>query len=83
MYTGQSLLVTGGAGFIGSHLVDRLVGESPRNLVVVDNLFLGRRENLANAMKRMPNLKIRKMNNAGIRIPSSIINIKGAPVGYS
>jgi UDP-glucose 4-epimerase len=38
-------LVTGGAGFIGSHLVRRLVGE--RNAVtVVDDLSTGRRENL-------------------------------------
>lgn len=43
-------LVTGGAGFVGSHLVDRLVAEC--NLVtVIDDLSTGRRENLANAEK--------------------------------
>jgi UDP-glucose 4-epimerase len=39
------ILVTGGAGFIGSHLVDRLVGEGYR-VRVVDNLSSGRVENL-------------------------------------
>jgi len=39
-------LVTGGAGFIGSHLVDRLVAEGWR-VRVVDNLSSGRLENLA------------------------------------
>ena len=39
------VLVTGGAGFIGSHLVDRLVGEGYR-VRVVDNLSSGRVENL-------------------------------------
>jgi len=39
-------LVTGGAGFIGSHLVDRLVTDG-HEVVVVDNLATGRRENLA------------------------------------
>jgi UDP-glucose 4-epimerase len=46
---GQGILVTGGAGFIGSHLVDRLLGDGAREVVVIDNLFLGRRENLQQA----------------------------------
>jgi len=39
------ILVTGGAGFIASHLVDRLIAEGHR-VVVVDNLSAGRRENV-------------------------------------
>ena len=49
---GKSVLVTGGAGFIGSHLVDRLIDESPSRLTVVDNLFLGREKNLDEARAR-------------------------------
>ena len=54
---GKSVMVTGGAGFIGSHLTDRLVAEAPANLVVVDNLFLGKEENLAEARERFPDLR--------------------------
>ncbi len=41
-------LVTGGAGFIGSHLVERLL-EMGHDVVVLDDLSTGRRENLAEA----------------------------------
>lgn len=42
-------LVTGGAGFIGSHLVDRLLQDG-HQVLVVDNLSTGRRENLVDAV---------------------------------
>jgi len=54
----KSVLVTGGAGFIGSHLVDRLIKEKPANLVIVDNFFLGKESNLQEAKKNFPTLKI-------------------------
>jgi UDP-glucose 4-epimerase len=43
------ILVTGGAGLIGSHIIDRLVQESVAEIVVLDNFVRGRRENLARA----------------------------------
>ena len=42
----KKCLVTGGAGFIGSHLVDRLLDEG-HEVVVLDNFSTGRPENLA------------------------------------
>ena len=42
----QRALVTGGAGFLGSHLCDALLGEG-YSVVVVDNLLTGRRRNMA------------------------------------
>ncbi|CAL9039873.1 unnamed protein product [Musa banksii] len=39
------VVVTGGAGFVGSHLVDRLI-ERGDSVIVVDNFFTGRKENL-------------------------------------
>jgi UDP-glucose 4-epimerase len=42
----MKILVTGGAGFIGSHLVDRLIKDG-FNIRVIDNLSSGRLENLA------------------------------------
>lgn len=39
------VLVTGGAGFLGSHLCDRLI-ESGNDVICVDNLFTGRKDNI-------------------------------------
>lgn len=42
----SAVLITGGAGFIGSHLAERLVGDG-HQVVVVDDLSTGRRDNIA------------------------------------
>lgn len=54
MSTGQALagrrvVVTGGAGFIGSHLVDELLAAGCARVAVVDNFFLGKDANLREA----------------------------------
>jgi UDP-glucose 4-epimerase len=49
-----TVLVTGGAGLIGSHIVDLLAQEGAREIRVLDNLVRGRRENLAEAFARRP-----------------------------
>ena len=45
----EKCLVTGAAGFIGSHLVDALLARGD-SVVGVDNLKLGTRKNLASAL---------------------------------
>jgi UDP-glucose 4-epimerase len=42
----QNVLVTGGAGFIGSHLVEALLGHGVKRIIVLDNLSCGHEENL-------------------------------------
>lgn len=49
---GSSILVTGGAGFIGSHLVDRLISDGAKQVIIVDNLFVGSEDNLKDAISK-------------------------------
>ncbi|KAL1330158.1 UDP-glucuronic acid decarboxylase 1 [Arachis ipaensis] len=43
------VVVTGGAGFVGSHLVDKLIGRG-NEVIVVDNFFTGRKDNLVHLL---------------------------------
>jgi len=79
----KSVLVTGGAGFIGSHLVDRLIKEEPENLVVVDNLFLGKEANLEEARENYPNLKIYNQDASDYETMSEIMKNEGTEVVFN
>ncbi len=46
MYGRQSILVTGGAGFLGSHLCDRLIARGA-HILCLDNFYTGSHENIA------------------------------------
>jgi UDP-glucose 4-epimerase len=54
----MTILITGGAGFIGSHLCDELIEQS-HSVIAVDNLILGREENIAHLLVH-PNFKFIK-----------------------
>ncbi len=51
---GKHILITGGAGLIGSHIAELAVPEQPAEILVLDNFVRGRRDNLAVAMAGFP-----------------------------
>ncbi|WP_106498256.1 dTDP-glucose 4,6-dehydratase [Lentibacillus sp. Marseille-P4043] len=48
----STILVVGGAGFIGSHLVDQLITEGANQVIIMDNLFIGTKDNLNHALNK-------------------------------
>src|SRR4051812_14243669 len=80
------VVITGGAGFLGAHITDLLLGQGPE-VVAVDNFITGREENVAH-LKDNKNWKLIKHD------VSTPINIDGAvdriyhmaspasPIGY-
>ena len=79
----KSVLVTGGAGFIGSHLVDRLTNKKPANLVVADNFYLGKESNLGEAKLRYPQLKICRQDASDYGAMGSLIKQEGIQVVFN
>ena len=56
MISGKRILVTGGAGFIGSHLCERLLGAG-HDVLCVDNYFTGRKDNITHLLEH-PRLEL-------------------------
>jgi UDP-glucose 4-epimerase len=79
----KSVLVTGGAGFIGSHLVDRIIKDEPDNLVVVDNFFLGKQRNLKSAKEQYPGLKIEYKDASDINSMRGILEMESIDVVFN
>ncbi len=72
----KSIVVTGGLGFIGSHLVDKLIQENPESLTVLGTLFIGKHNNIQKAKENFPDLKIEELDITNYKeLKSSLTNI--------
>ncbi|NYG07105.1 UDP-glucose 4-epimerase [Phycicoccus badiiscoriae] len=79
---GKSVLVSGGAGFIGSHLVDRLLLEEPSRITVVDNFFLGREENLQDAVAKNTDLAVRRLDASDLAAMQDVVSEREVDVVF-
>ncbi len=81
--TGKRVLITGGAGFIGSNLAQRILAENPAALVIVDNFFLGSERNLAPARERYPDLQVLRMDAADLAAMKHVVEAHQIDVVYN
>jgi UDP-glucose 4-epimerase len=81
----KSILLVGGAGFIGSHLVDRLIDERPEKLVVVDNFYFGKDKmrNLTSAKTRLRSLKVYNQDATKMRLMRQILKNENIDVVFN
>ena len=85
----KKILIIGGAGFVGSHLVEELVKIKKNKIYVVDNLFLGTKKNLHKVKKRINffnfdasnQIKIKKFFKS--RNFDIVFNLATKPINYS
>ncbi len=73
-YAGKRVVVTGGAGFIGSHLVDALFAAGCERVGVVDNFFLGNMENLRTAENYGDRLRVYREDAAEATAMASVVS---------
>ncbi len=59
---GARIAVIGGAGLIGSHIVDQLGQTDAKEIIVIDNFARGTRANLAPALENFRNVTVREMS---------------------
>lgn len=55
--TGKIILISGGAGFIGSHLIEECLKYNPKKIIVLDNLSVGKLSNIKKFLKQIKFIK--------------------------
>jgi UDP-glucose 4-epimerase len=85
----KKILVIGGAGFVGSHLVEELVKIKKNKVYVVDNLFLGTKKNLIKVKERIYFFNFDASNQRKMnfffknKIFDIVFNLATKPINYS
>lgn len=80
---GKNVLITGGAGFIGSHLADQLLKSEVGKVVIVDNFFLGKMSNLKNATNNYDNIVIYRDDARNFGAMQAIIEKEEVEIVYN
>ena len=78
----KTIVVTGGAGFIGSHLCDKLMKYCPEKLIIVDDFSLGRERNIEN-LKGIENVSIQRLDASNYSLMSKLYEKENVDVTFN
>jgi len=85
----KKILIIGGAGFVGSHLVEELLKIKKNKVYVIDNLFLGSKKNLHKVIKKINFFNFDASNQSKVkkffknRNFDIVFNLATKPINYS
>ena len=77
----KNVMVTGGAGFIGSYVSEKLIESKVNKLIIVDNFSLGKKSNISNLLKHK-NVEIWRADCSDIKIMSTIFDNESIDVVF-
>jgi len=78
----KRIVVTGGAGFIGSHLCDKLRRYDPEKLIIVDDFSLGKERNIEN-LREMDGVSVRKLDASNYNLMSKLYEKEHVDVTFN
>jgi UDP-glucose 4-epimerase len=79
---GKSVMVTGGAGFIGSHLCDRVMRDNPSKLVILDNFSLGKLRNIE-SLRKDPKVRVYKRDARSFSAMETVLKNEGVEIVFN
>jgi len=76
------IAVTGGAGFLGSHLCDKLMRYEPKKVIIVDNFSLGKERNIIK-IRDIENVSVYEINAANYKVMKKIYETENIDVTFN
>ncbi len=78
----KTIVVTGGAGFIGSHLCDKLIKYDPKKLIILDDFSLGKERNIKN-LRKIENVSVHKLDASNYGLMSTLFEKENIDITFN
>lgn len=78
----KTIVVTGGAGFIGSHLCDKLIKYDPKKLIILDDFSLGKERNIKN-LRKIENVSVQKLDASNYSLMSKLYEKENVDITFN